>query len=220
MSSSNITVSVRRRALVATATAAVLGLTLAACGSSDDDASSGHSSKPGMKHSASAEPGGSFNDADVTFAQQMIPHHEQAVEMAKLADGRASDTEIKTLAADIEKAQDPEISTMNGWLTSWGKPRPTAGSDMGDMPGMDHSGGGHMAGMMSDKDMSELKAAKGTPFDKKFAELMIAHHEGALAMAKDEQKNGKNADAKKLAGNIVKGQTAEITKMKQILDRL
>jgi uncharacterized protein (DUF305 family) len=138
----------------------------------------------GMNHGSTGAPasGGTFNNADVTFAQQMIPHHQQAIEMAKLADGRAADPEVKDLATAIERAQDPEINTMKGWLKSWGKPLPSA--PMGDMPGMNHGSGGSSgtAGMMSDQDMNDLKAVKGKDFDKKFAQLMIGHHQGAVAM--------------------------------------
>ncbi|MGW9117625.1 DUF305 domain-containing protein [Streptomyces sp. NPDC055663] len=213
----------RRRTLAAAGTVAALALALTACGSSEGSKADG-SSMPGMDHgsagaSAPATPGAEFNDADVEFAQQMIPHHQQAIEMAKLADGRAADPEIKKLATAIEKAQDPEIETMKGWLTSWGKPLPS--SSMADMPGMDHgSDGSGMPGMMSDKDMSDLTAAKGKDFDKKFAQLMIGHHQGAVTMAEDEQKNGDNADAKKLAGAVVTAQTAEIEQMNKIIDRL
>ncbi|MEV5202455.1 DUF305 domain-containing protein [Streptomyces sp. NPDC053720] len=215
----------RRRTFAAAGTVAVLALALTACGSSDGSKSEG-SSMPGMDHgpagaSAPAAPGGKFNDADVKFAQQMIPHHQQAVEMAELADGRAADPEIKKLATAIEKAQDPEINTMKGWLTSWGKPLPSSSSSMGDMPGMDHgSDGSGMPGMMSGKDMDGLAAAKGKDFDKKFAQLMIGHHRGAVTMAEDEQKNGDNAEAKKLAGAVVTAQTAEIEQMNKIIDRL
>ncbi|WP_327365457.1 DUF305 domain-containing protein [Streptomyces sp. NBC_01217] len=223
--SASLSSPARRRTLAAAGTVAALALTLAACGSSEGS-KAGSSSMPGMDHgsagaSAPATPGASFNDADVEFAQQMIPHHQQAIEMAELADGRAADPEIKALAAAIEKAQDPEISTMKGWLTSWGKPLPAASPSMGDMPGMDHgSDGSAMPGMMSDKDMSDLAAAKGKDFDKKFAQLMIGHHEGAVTMAEDEQKNGSNADAKKLAGAVITAQTAEIEQMNKIIARL
>ena len=92
---------------------------------------------------------------------------------------------------------------------------------MGDMPGMNHgSRRAAMPGMMSDQDMSDLKAAKGKDFDKKFAQLMIGHHQGAVTMAKDEQKNGDNPDAKRLAGNVIAAQNAEIEQMNKILDRL
>ncbi|MFB6940511.1 DUF305 domain-containing protein [Streptomyces sp. NPDC060286] len=215
----------RCRTLAAVGTVAALALALAACGSSESSKSDS-SSMPGMDHgsataAASAAPGGTFNAADVEFAQQMIPHHQQAIEMAKLADGRAADPEIKTLAAAIEKAQDPEISTMKGWLKSWGKLLPAASASMGDMPGMDHgSNGSGMPGMMSDQDMSGLEAAKGKDFDEKFAQLMIGHHEGAVSMAETERKRGANADAKKLADAVITAQTAEIEKMNKIIARL
>ncbi|GAA5699799.1 hypothetical protein Save01_00594 [Streptomyces avermitilis] len=185
---------------------------------------------PGMHHgsgsaaasssasSSSSSSSGRFNGADVTFAQQMIPHHQQAVEMAELAEGRASDQDVKDLAAAIEKAQDPEISTMRGWLKSWGRPGSSTASGM---PGMQHGAGGtDMAGMMSDEHMTALKAAQGTAFDKMFAQMMIDHHEGAITMAEDEQKSGRSADAKKLAGTVITNQTAEIAKMNRILGRL
>ncbi|ALV33558.1 DUF305 domain-containing protein [Streptomyces sp. CdTB01] len=203
------------RRIAAVGLVAAGALFLAACGDDGDDMSgmdhgSGNSS---ASASASAEAGSaSFNDADVTFAQMMIPHHEQALEMAQLADGRASDAEIKDIAGKIEQAQDPEIKTMKGWLESWNKPTATE-----SMPGMDHGSGD---GMMSDADMEHLKGMKGTEFDKMFAEMMIDHHNGATTMAKDEQKNGKNADAVKTAGDIVKGQSAEVTQLQSILDRL
>ncbi|GCB44008.1 DUF305 domain-containing protein [Streptomyces sp. NL15-2K] len=210
--------SARRAAAVGAV--AVGALLLAACGGDDmsgmDHGSGSDSESASASASASAEAGSaSFSDADVTFAQMMIPHHEQALEMARLADGRASDAEVKDLAGKIEKAQDPEIKTMKGWLESWKQPTATE-----SMPGMDHGGHGGGDGMMSDADMEELKAMKGTEFDKMFADMMIDHHNGAITMAKDEQKNGKNADAVKMAGDIVKGQSAEVTQLRSILDRL
>ncbi|GGU44585.1 DUF305 domain-containing protein [Streptomyces coeruleorubidus] len=220
----------RRLAVVGAITAG--GLLLAACGGDDMegmDHGSGASASATSTPTAGDNPApGAFNDADVMFAQMMIPHHEQALEMAELADGRASDAEIKTLAADIEKAQDPEIRTMKSWLKSWGKPESSGES----MPGMDHGSGGKdqgsggmdhgsgMSGMMSEEDMKKLEAAKGTEFDRMFAEMMIEHHKGAITMAEDEQKNGRNAQAKKLAADVVRTQTAEVEKFEKILDRL
>ncbi|MEU0388402.1 DUF305 domain-containing protein [Streptomyces chartreusis] len=213
----------RRMAIVSTVAAG--GLLLAACGG-DDTEGMDHGS--GSSASATAGPAagdkqapGAFNDADVMFAQMMIPHHEQALQMAGLADGRASDAEVKTLVADIEKAQDPEIQTMKSWLKAWGKPVSADESK----PGMDHGSGGMdhgagMSGMMSDEDMRKLEAAEGTEFDRMFAEMMIEHHKGAITMAEDEQKNGRNATAKKLAADVVKAQSAEVEKFEKILDRL
>ena len=75
-------------------------------------------------------------------------------------------------------------------------------------------------GMMSDKDMKALKAMKGAAFDKMFAQMMIGHHKGAITMAEEERKNGKNADAVKTAGNIATSQSAEVEQLQGILDRL
>lgn len=202
---------VRRAAAVGAVAAGALFLS--ACGEEGDDMSGMDHGSGKSSTSATAEAGAaSFNDADVSFAQMMIPHHEQALEMAKLADGRASDAEVKDIAAKIEKAQDPEIKTMTGWLKSWNKPTAAA-----SMPGMDHGSGG---GMMSDADMEHLTSMKGAEFDKMFAEMMVEHHNGAISMAQDEQKNGKNADAVKMAGAIVEGQSAEVKQLQGIADRL
>jgi uncharacterized protein (DUF305 family) len=203
------TVSTVRRALLAGAAAVATLALVGACGGSD---------MGGMDHgsgqgSNSAAANASFNDADVQFAQMMIPHHEQAVQMATLAQTKASDPELKQLAAQIKAAQDPEITTMAGWLAAWGKPSAAAGGH--NMPGM--SG---MPGMMSEEEMTALSGATGVEFDRLFARGMIAHHNGAIQMAKDEQANGKNAEAKSLAAAIEKAQADEVTKLQKILDRL
>ncbi|WP_433347291.1 DUF305 domain-containing protein [Microtetraspora malaysiensis] len=203
----------RGSALVATATAAFVLLT--ACGSGES--ATGHEGMTGMTQAsarpaaaAGAQTRAAFNDADVMFAQMMIPHHKQAVEMADLAATRATDQEIKDLAAKIKAAQDPEIATMTGWLTAWGKPV-TSSAGMA----------GHgMPGMMSEDDMAKLKAAKGAEFNRMFAEMMIAHHNGAIEMARTEQTQGADAEAKKLAATIEATQQAEVAQLQKILDRL
>jgi uncharacterized protein (DUF305 family) len=211
-----MTGTIRWCAAVAGAALTVV-LVLAGCGSN----SGGHGSMPGMGNGASRRSGGgpaAFNDADVAFAQMMIPHHRQAVDMATLADTRATDPQVKQLAAQIKAAQQPEIETMTGWLTRWGKPT-TAPSGM---PGMDMGGAGHgsVPGMMSDADMGRLTAASGKDFDRQFCTMMIAHHQGAIQMAKQEQTAGGNADANALAARIATGQQAEIDTMNKILGRL
>jgi uncharacterized protein (DUF305 family) len=190
----------------------VAALTLAGCGGST--ASSSGSS------SSSSE----FNDADVTFAQSMIPHHQQAVQMSEIARMHASTTQVKQLADNIEAAQGPEIDTMTGWLKAWGEDVPSdSDSDMGGMGGMDgsdHSMGGEpggVPGMMSDADMKALDAATGAEFDRMFLTMMIDHHAGAIAMAKTEQADGTNPDAIALAKKIQAAQAAEIAQMKDML---
>ncbi|MEV4382317.1 DUF305 domain-containing protein [Streptosporangium sp. NPDC049644] len=106
--------ALHRLAVTATARAGAFAL-LTACGGGDD-ASTGHtgmtSSAPAAVPTASQKSQTSFNNVDVTFAQMMVPHHERALEMAGLAETRASDAEVKELAATIKAAQRPEIATM------------------------------------------------------------------------------------------------------------
>lgn len=189
-----------KRLFSSLAVALVATLTLAGCGSNDSDGSG---------------TGGSFNDADVTFAQAMIPHHQQAVQMAKIAAMHATTAEVKALAGRIEAAQGPEIETMSGWLEAWGKEVPS-----GAMSSMDHGvdlkSSGDMPGMMSDADMAKLKATSGPEFDRLWLTMMIEHHSGAIKMAKTEQSKGENADAKALAGKIEADQTAEVAKMQDL----
>jgi uncharacterized protein (DUF305 family) len=202
-----------RRALLAGIAGLTVVLVTAGCGSNTD-----HTGMPGMGTTSGGSgklPAG-VNQTDVMFAQMMIPHHQQAVAMANLAASRASNADLKALAGGIKAAQDPEITTMTGWLTGWGQAitAPSGSS----MPGHDMSGS--MPGMMSEQDMTKLSSATGIDFDRMFARMMIAHHNGAIQMAQDEQSNGINADAKTLAGKIVKDQQAEVDTLQKILDRL
>ncbi len=183
-------ISLKHR-LVAVLLATTAVLVLAGCGSSDDDSSASD-----------------HNDADITFASDMIVHHRQAIDMARLAQGRSANPEVTAIAQRIEAAQDPEIEQMSQWLKDWDQPVPAAG------PG--HEGQGGMPGMMSDQEMSELEAATGTAFDQMFLRMMISHHEGAVEMARTEQRDGENAAAKQLAEKIEADQTAEIAEMKQL----
>ncbi|MFG1702618.1 DUF305 domain-containing protein [Nonomuraea sp. M3C6] len=183
---------------------------LTACGGNGGSMAGheGMSSSAPAATTASARPSATFNDADVMFAQMMIPHHEQAVDMADMAPTRASDPEIKDLAAEIKAAQDPESWTMRGLLAEWGKSASEG-----------HMGHG-MTGVLSEKEMQKLEAAKGKEFDKLFAERMIAHHKGAIEMARTEQTGGSNPQAKDLAKTIETTQQAEVTQLRGILDRL
>lgn len=150
-----------------------------------------------------------FNDADIAFASEMIPHHQQAVEMAALAETRAQSAEVKDLAARIKGAQDPEIRQMTAMLESWGEEAPSA--DGG------HGGHGSMPGMMTDDEMSGLMGAQGAQFDRMFLEMMIRHHEGAIEMARTEIADGADPEAKKLAETIARVQQQEIDEMKGLL---
>ena len=190
--------------------AAVLVAGAVALGACSGSSHSSHSSSATIPASAS------FNATDVGFAQGMIPHHAQAVEMADMAIARSTNADVLALARQIKAAQGPEIDTMTSWLTSWDQPIPsTSGSH--DMTGMEHM---MMDGMMSQSDMTRLASATGTAFDRLWLDMMILHHEGAVKMAREELADGKDADAKKLALAIIDGQTAEIATMNALLARL
>ena len=184
-----------------------LAVALTACGSSD------HTGMPGSASGGSA--------ADVSFAQLMIPHHQQAVEMADLALTQASSAQVKELATQIKSAQDPEIAQMTGWLEEWGEPTAMPGSQDGGMDGMDHSGmdmGGISAsGMMTAEDMDALAAARGAEFDRMWLTMMIAHHQGAITMAQQVLDTTSDSRVRSLADAIIEGQTKEIDTMKQLL---
>jgi uncharacterized protein (DUF305 family) len=152
--------------------------------------------------------GGGAIEADVMFAQMMIPHHEQAVQMADIAldPARGASPQVVELASRIKAAQDPEIAQMNAWLEAQGA------AEM-----MDHSGHGGMGGMLSQEQLDALANATGAEFDRLFLEGMIAHHEGAIAMAEDVRADGGDPEIQALADAIIKAQRAEIAEMRGLL---
>lgn len=186
--------------------AVVLGSTMlfSACSSSSEstDTTSGGTA-------AEAVSATEFNDDDVMFAQMMIPHHEQAVEMSDIAlDPTVQAGEkVLELAAQIKAAQDPEIAQMKSLLSEWGKPL-TADD------GMDH--GSMMKGMLSVEELDALATRSGSDFDSAWATAMIAHHEGAVAMAEDVLGSGVNGAIAELARAIIATQQAEIDTLRAI----
>ncbi|PWJ52554.1 Uncharacterized conserved protein, DUF305 family [Quadrisphaera granulorum] len=219
------------RALGAAGGAVALAVVLTACsggghdmssmGSSDSGTSSSSSAPmssaavtpdPAAVASASSAVSAEHNDADIMFAQQMIVHHQGAVQMAMLAGDRAQDPAVRDLASRIQAAQTPEIAQMTGWLQAWDAPETMEEGSMG----------GHDMGSMgmSEEDMAALEGASGAEFDKLFLEQMTVHHQGAVDMAKTEQADGSNPQAIELAGTIVTSQTAEIAEMDQMLQTL
>lgn len=174
-------------------------VTLTACGGDGADA-------------ASVSP--EHNDADVTFAQMMIPHHEQAVEMSELVlDAEGVPEEVTDLAERIRDAQGPEIEQMRAFLEAW---------DAEEMPDhdMNDMDGAQMEGMMSGSDLRALDEAEGAEAARLFLEGMIPHHEGAVAMAETEVADGENPQAVALAEEIVAAQEEEIAEMEQLLGDL
>lgn len=159
--------------------------------------------------------GPDHNDSDVSFAQQMVPHHKQAIEMTQMGSFDGYGGDLPAIAAEIERAQEPEIRLMRGWLREWGEP------EKGSMGPMDR--------MMSRADMEDLRRRTAPNFEPRRMEdtyqyrwlsMMIEHHEGAIAMAEKQISDGKNAEAVELARDIAKSQRAEIDRMRVAMDRL
>ncbi|ROT33490.1 DUF305 domain-containing protein [Micromonospora sp. HM5-17] len=200
----------------ALAAAAIATVALAAgCGGSSHG--SGHTAdQPAATATSAPAATADHNQADITFAQGMIPHHQQAVEMAELAESRASDPQVKDLAAKIKAAQQPEIDQMTTWLRDWGAATASPSTGGHDMHG--GAPGGGMSGMMSDQDMATLEKASGPEFDRTFLEMMIRHHQGAVQMATTELEQGQNPAAKNLAEKVKADQTAEIGQMQNLLN--
>ena len=181
--------------------------TFAACGSDDTT-----SSDPTTATSAAAATEAALNEADVEFAQGMIAHHEQAIEMAEIALDPAvgASAEVVDLATRIQAAQDPEVALMTGWLDAAGESVTMDTSDGHDMSSM--------PGMMTADQMDEMAAMTGAEFDQMWLTMMIAHHEGAVSQSETVKADGSNADVLLLADQIIAAQQAEINEMKALLE--
>lgn len=189
--------TVLKRFFTPAAVSIVATVLLAACGGTDEQ-------EAPAAPETTEESASDFNDSDISFAQMMIPHHEQATTMAELAQDRAGE-EVRDLATEIENAQGPEIEEMTALLDSWGQ-EPSGDGE--------HEG---MTGMMSEEQMDELEQAEGEAFDTMFLEMMIEHHEGAVEMAQTEIDEGVNPEAQELAQEIIDTQQAETEQMNEML---
>ena len=208
----------RMRMAALASTALITTLVLAGCGQNNDPGG-----MPGMDHGSSSsspsssEASGDFNAADEMFVTMMIPHHQQAIEMADIVLAKDGlDPAVAELAQQIKDAQGPEMERMLGWLDDWGveyEPDDMGGMDHGSM---DDSGDG----MMSEEDMATLEEADATQASRIFLEQMIVHHDGAVDMARTALEDGQNQDVLDLAQQVIDDQTAEISTMQDLLNEL
>lgn len=188
-----------------------LSATLAACGSDDSPSADTASAVSASDAPAGSTGSASLNAADIEFAQGMIAHHEQAIEMAEIAldPNIGASAEVVDLATRIKGAQDPEVNLMAEWLTAAGEPVAMDASEGHDMSSME--------GMMSAEQMDSMAAMMGTEFDQMWLEMMIAHHQGAIAQSQTVKANGSNSDVLALADQIITAQEAEIAEMQALL---
>lgn len=167
----------------------------------DGPGSSGRTATPGEQIGATP----AVAAADVRFAESMIPHHRQALEMAGLVTERTTSAGIRAVAAQITLTQQPEINAMSDWLRRLGRTVPDA-----------HHGQG-MFGMATLEQLNTLRAARGGAFDRLFLELMIRHHEGAVRMAGEELAAGRDRQMLVMARDVSSGQTVEIARMRTLV---
>ena len=191
-----------------------LALVLAACGQPTgglhdmDGMATTTGAMAGMDHGATAtgavegmDHGAMTTTADVPYDAQfidgMIEHHKGAVTMAEQALEQSERPEIRELAQNIIAAQNEEISKMTAWRDEW-------------YPGLAQSTGTGMA--MGDMELSDDAS---TPFDQRFIDGMISHHQGAIDMARDAQSKAEHSEIKALASAIITAQEGEIAQMEQ-----
>ncbi len=171
------------------------------------DHMAGHMGMPVLK----PIPGGAlYTTADVQFMQGMIAHHAQAIRMSHLARERGSDDRLLRFAQKIDQSQTAEIRLMQGWLVDHEQTAPDTASYHSIM----------MTGMLTPEQMTELASLRGAPFDRRFLELMIRHHTGALQMVDDLLHTplaAQDVDVNVLANDIDLVQTAEIDLMRRML---
>ncbi|PND56873.1 DUF305 domain-containing protein [Mycobacterium sp. ENV421] len=188
--------------IVAVAAALATAVVVSSCSNTEGMSERATSTAPASQAVAA------HNADDVMFAQMMIPHHQQAVDLAAIAAVHTTNQAVRTLAGKISDEQQPEIDAMKALLVQWDVD-PTMG---------DHSGhGAAMQGMVDDATMTKLKSLNGPQFDTLWLQAMIGHHQGAIEMAKAEIANGQSADLTAMAKSMVTAQQAEIDQMKQML---
>ena len=141
-----------------------------------------------------------FSPSDINFAEMMIPHHEQAIEMSEIALLNTTNPDVLQLAQEIKDAQAPEIELMKSW----------------DGVKVSTHAGHTMDGMLSDGELNDLREAQGQEFDRLFLQGMIKHHEGAIVMAQDVA-TSMNKDVADLSTAIITAQELEIAAMKELL---
>jgi uncharacterized protein (DUF305 family) len=148
-----------------------------------------------------------FNDADVRFLQAMIPHHQQAIDAAKLVAGRTHRSQMIKLADAITASQPAEIQTMKGWLQRWQQPVPATG-------GMAHEAE-PAPGIMNQGQLDWLATLHGLEFDLGFTTSLKTHHLGAIKMASSTLQEGRSSEVRMLATQILTAQQDEVDQLTQ-----
>lgn len=151
---------------------------------------------------------------DVGFAQDMIEHHVQAVEIGELIRGRARSYDIAALASDIVLTHQAQIGRMQGWLALWEQPQ-AAVTPRQRWMGREIEG--QMPGLASREQLRAFAEAAPADAERQFLELMLDHHVAAIEMAEFAAQRAEVADVRRLAEAIARGQRAEVEEMRRLL---
>lgn len=184
------------------------------CGGGGDDDSGGASTGPQIPESPviTGDPAG-YNAADITFASTMVKHHQQGIELAKLASARSGNQQLTTLADQIVAIQQPEMNILNVFLVQWDE-NPDIRTDSGGDQPRDQS----VPGTVDDATVTRLESLQGPEFDRLWLETMLGHHRGGVDIATQEIDNGANVDAVSVAKSIVAGLNPQMSAMRQMLE--
>lgn len=190
---------------LATAVMLIFMIAMTSCGHSTTDSHAGHGESGTAQDGRSA----AHNAADVAFARNMLPHHQQGVELAAMVPAHTANPDLRVIAAHIGADQQAEIRTLNLLLAQWHE----------HPEGEEHAGhqGMPMMGMVDESTIDELQSLDGAAFDTLWATSMIRHHQGAVTMAQDEIARGQSADAIHVATLIVEAQQREIATMTHLI---
>jgi len=180
------------------ALALVVPLLLAGCGTDRE--------KPGPAASAAVAPG--FNDTDVMFVQMIVAHHRQGIAIAEIGAERATRADLKVLAGAIVATEKDEAARLEGWLKVWKQPAaadPAAHGAHGGMP------------VTSEKKIAKLRTTSRAKVDKAVLDLLIAHQDDAIRLARYETAGGRNINAVGYAKQVDESRTAQIGQMRGYL---
>jgi uncharacterized protein (DUF305 family) len=183
-----------------------LAVALSGCGSKDDDSSAATPSTP-SNGAATVGTAGTPDSVDKAFVREMIPHHEMAVDMAKLVPQHAEHAELKTFAKKVIKRQSKEIRQLDAAAKRLSVTPDDAMSNTNlEADAKTMALDPKRLGMS----MDSMNLASAKPFDKEFLQLMLEHHSGAILMAQAEVASGQDARLKSIASSIVTDQSAEL----------
>jgi uncharacterized protein (DUF305 family) len=160
---------------------------------------------------AEIKAGAEHNDADVRYLQMMVAHHQQGLQMVRLAGSDATRPEIKVLAEAVDVTQSDELTMMTSWLKGW-----SAAETVDHEPGAHADHGGLPA--TGPEEIAALRKATGGAFDTTFLNLFVAHQHNAVEMAALETEKGANAEAKAFAERVRLSRTDQIRQMLQLLN--